>query len=294
MTIDNIVKNIIWFGTRYILPTLLSVPTIIKIFVNGFSNFSVEDGVMIGITVLYLITQAYYQYTETKEKKNLKDLEQKENAIRSNLLYIKNQMHEYSKNIYNIISNARKNSSVDLSNWNHMSICTTEMADNIVKILKEYCNPDCSLGVDIFLGVRVDNEMNYKLVAHDSKHAPDLNGQIFNSKMGRKYHFNKILHSNRSSIECILNEQELDREFHKGEGNYSQCFDVPIRCEERYTIGLIEILTDRGHYLFPQNENKQNIREVLELLIRPYAYLILTAEKVEKGLTMLPKQEEIK
>ena len=111
------------------------------------------------------------------------------------------------------------------------------------------------------------------------------------------YYDTRLFKRNNSDIDILLNSEEICDNFvlknrKEQKDKYSQYIGIPVYCNARKMIGLIQIVFYNGSML---SDNPNRIKEIVQKYIKPIEAMLVSHTKMEKVLLVLPeiKVEEV-
>lgn len=109
-------------------------------------------------------------------------------------------------------------------------------------------------------------------------------------KISKRYCFERLLHERTNAPLILLDEEEIKENFKFGNVEkrnsckYKQYIAIPICCEAKKPIGLLQIATFQNNLIIG---DKDTINQNLITLLRPLAYLSLLANKTQDCIDLL-------
>lgn len=110
-----------------------------------------------------------------------------------------------------------------------------------------------------------------------------------------KYHDAELFRKKQADYE-ILEKEEIDEIFEysnrekrrKNKNKYSLYIAIPVFCNDKKMIGLLQIVCIGKTTL--ANNNKNNVKEIVSKYFIPYSFLLLMLHKLEKALISNSKE----
>lgn len=247
-----------------------------------------------GSVLLYLIVLALYTAEEVNERRTIEILQRQndafEDVMSSVILLCQQNATDVNTCIHRIVSE----NMLDLSIWNFNRACQW-VCEHIYKCLQVLRGSKNFEVVYVKLIEGEPKEDNVMLVAYanQNQHKPT----IYNVKRcfdgtdddGHVFHDLELFKRNTADTEVIIGSEKIEETFafrskdsrNKNKGRYTQYVGVPLFCDNRKMVGLLEVVSFQGSDL---GITEKEIEEVANKYLIPYANFILLLHKLEKAL----------
>ena len=184
---------------------------------------------------------------------------------------------------------------MDLGIWNFNKACqwVCEHIYRSVQILRGSKDFEV-VYVKLLEGGQTENNVMLVAYANQNQHKPT----IFNEKRcfevtdsnGHVFHDLELFTRNSADTEVLIGSEKIEEVFafrskesrNQNKGRYTQFVGVPLFCDNRKMIGLLEVVSFQGSTL---GLTEKEIQEVANKYLVPYANFILLLHKLEKALT---------
>ncbi len=146
---------------------------------------------------------------------------------------------------------------------------------------------DFSVNVMLYDVNEKGKKRNIRMIAQKGRYEkqPKIFDTPLNLKTDKDFYAVKMFNRNSPDISILTTSSEIDKNFvFSDEGDhpkYSQYVGVPIHCSGNQMISLLQICALNDSKIA---EGKDDIMEMINKYILPFAYFALLTNKIEKGL----------
>ena len=121
--------------------------------------------------------------------------------------------------------------------------------------------------------------------ANQNRQAPsvyDKPRQFKDIDIKTAYHDVKLFSEGKSDIDIRMGVKEVDDVFLRGRGKYHLYIGIPVFCDDKKMIGLLEVIALDETML--GCTTKEELEEIVSKYLVPYANIFLLMHKMEKAL----------
>lgn len=288
---DTLLKT----NVRTFLPMVLSI--IIGVVCSCLGNWSPEQsGFYIKITVfgvtciLLLALIVFYVFYDPAELESKKI--ESQNKMYEDALASISQICAYSAAQINTIAHDIKtNGSVDLRLWSFNDVCQQicVMVYKMLQTLRRDKDFKVTFMVPVEYTENKDKITAIKMVGFGNRsntrpknYAKKIQVDLEADKCNR---FDaKLFCLYQADIVVFATEKEVSQNLKKTK-KYKQYLAIPVFCDDRKMVGLLQIATTKPHNL---GRNENEIFDLANKIMKPLTNFLLLSYKVEKGLISVP------
>lgn len=165
---------------------------------------------------------------------------------------------------------------------------STRVCGSIAQFLKEYRGTP----INVYYIKAVDNAVTKVKMVGVYDDCGDVPGSYMIERAVKEDndgHFDiKMFEKNSLRAEYRFNLSDVDDAYNrdKGTGDIEQFLFIPVTCDKRKMIGLIEILVPKGHIIAKNEDEMKNIQKLLKI----YSSIFVLLQKAEKAAIALPQK----
>lgn len=262
---------------------------------KGDKYFIIKLIFLIILGVIYIALLAYYSTMEVNLNKVNRLLKSQNNAFENIMIGISSICKQSASDINITIHNITKSGKIDLQIWSF------DKASNWVckEIYKLLCDlhgnsKEFAVGYIRLVEKEPENQIYMSAYANKNMQKPTIFGKYRNINDPHAYHDAELFQLNKSDIEIILENDKINEVFNyasnerqrKNRKKYTQYIGIPIFCDDKKMIGLLEIVCLKGTVLA---DTESELEELAAKYFVPYSYLTLLLHKLEKSLLAVPE-----
>ena len=228
----------------------------------------------------------------------IKRYETKQKSYIDILKSIQSVLMTTSKNINSLEHKIAEENVLDEEIWSFKQTCAIICSDayNVLKSINERCS---NVEITYINFERTKEGTIAELIAY--KNSEDIMPSILEKriaipktvpkkKLGNKYSFERYYLAQRNEPQIFVNEEIIKKNFYfkdeiaKNECKYKQFVAIPVSCESKKVIGIIQIasLVEKAF-----GETVEELQETILSLMKPLGYLFLLANKTQKCIHTL-------
>lgn len=300
-----------WFKNTILIsiPSLISV---IGVAISIITNSTIKIGLIIFTLFLMIALIVAVIYFGNQEDKIFKELEEKNDTIKTMTSILAHMENEYKTAIFTIstfselsekwaatinsfANNALTNGFVSDKAWDKI-----KLVDSICMccrdMIKQYCNNFDNSKISVsFVTYKIDisGEEWVKMTSHSNPESTRPNACKDEEKLTECiYHYADLIKEGLSDIEIAMNNEEIRRIFKKVStrtdlSKYTQYIAIPLYCKSRKLLGIFQIVTKNGYTI---ENDKLKMEQFITDSIIPYSNLIVLIDKIYKGLYIKPEK----
>ena len=201
-------------------------------------------------------------------------------------------LDRHSEGLNKIAKNIQENGIIPGDRWT-FDEASTYVCASIMSFLKDYSQTNGTINV-YYVKATDDQGKTVKMVgcANDLGNVPApymVEKQVRNEP--NEYFDIRMFAKGSLKAEYRLNVKDVDNAFYyedrdKESGKCEQFLFIPVSCDKRKMIGLIEIMVATGYKIAEQESDMKNIQKLLKI----YSSIFILLHKAEKAAISLPKQ----
>ena len=197
-------------------------------------------------------------------------------------------LNEEAEGINKIARDIKNNGIIPSDRWT-FDKATSKLCQSIKRFIQERTN----VGVNVYYVRTVDDTgSRVKMVgyANEFGDVPSTMGvERVVSNDPHAYFDIKMFANNTLKAEFRLTKEEVDKVFEyndreKDSGKREQFLFIPVTCDKKRIMGLIEILVPTGLKIAEKDEDMRNIRKLLQV----YSSIFILLNKAEKAAIAIP------
>lgn len=197
-------------------------------------------------------------------------------------------LDEQASGINTIANNISNDGFLSAERWT-FDKATNQLCESIASFIKNYSGTDVAV---CYARIDEKKEGMIKIVGYANKlnEYPStylVEREITNNK--DVYFDIKMFYKQNLEVEYRLDSTSVDKAFYyqnpeKNLGKYEQFLFIPVSCDRKKMIGLIEVVSPKGHIIAESDEEMKNIAK----LLRIYSSLFILLYKAEKAAIAIP------
>lgn len=283
---------------KCIIITLLTTMTSVSLALLGTwdhtqNNFILKI-VFFGISVIiYIGALVLYTTIEVNDRRTIEILNNQVltfEDLLANIIYI---CQKNAIDINTCIHSIKDSQKFDLNVWSFNKTCQDVCKHIYSSISKLGDSKD--YGVSYVKLIEDNNSNTVQMIAYANQDMakPSIYNKIrcFTDSNPDMYHDLELFKKNSADIDIIVGQEEIDNVFsHKdkesrvqNKGKYRQYIGIPVFCDNRKMIGLLEVVCLKEAKL---GLTKDEVKEVASKFLIPYSHVLLILHKIEKALTV--------
>lgn len=290
--------------------SLILVNIAISLFIQNMANWKISiciglPSVAIYVTavVLYDMLYKFRKNRYQSEQEKMDELQEKlaiekkrGQSCEEILLSMKAIMDITAKNINALSHKIKEEQIVNEELWSFRQTCTIICRESYNALKTMYGDHNFEVSyIDIY---RTSKELKLTLSSYENrdKEKPSiyekeivLPKKVKKASMHQKYCFEKIIHEGKNEPICYPTEEVIKENFFfkdleaKENCKYKQYIAIPVFCESKKAIGLMQIVSLDANVMGDEN----NLEYLARTLFKPLAYLSLLTHKTEKCIDTL-------
>lgn len=241
-------------------------------------------------TIIIIIETVYSFLAAIDGKVNKEQIEEMENHFNAYGSYfenIPNLLDKQSAGLNKIANDIKNKQTLSENRWTEDDAADS-ICYSIMSFLRNYCNAHGKIHVSY---IKKIDEVKIILTGSSDRHAHvPLNNTpriILNSATSLRDEI--MFAQNTIEFDFGLNSKNVDNAYKledrkKYVGKYEQYLFIPVSCDQKNVIGIIEILTYKGVIIAKKPEDMLNLKNLLE----SYSSIIVLLNKAEQAATALP------
>ena len=203
-------------------------------------------------------------------------------------------LDRHSEGLNRIAKNIQSNGIIPADRWT-FDDASTYVCASIMSFLKDYSKVNGP--INVYYVKSVDEKGSIvKMVgcANDLGNVPDSYMVEKNVSNSPNEYFDIKMFARRSlKAEFRLNVQDVDKAFYyndreKESGKCEQFLFIPVSCDKKKMIGLIEVMVATGYKIADVEQDMRNIQKLLKV----YSSIFVLLHKAEKAAIALPGKVE--
>ncbi len=292
-------KTYFWDKIQVKTCLLTVVPIIIGGICSALGNWDINQNgfaikviFLLIISVMYILLIFHYCKNEANQSKVNKIIESENQAYATIMKSLISLYRTSTEGINAIAKNIAKKGQIDLNIWSYDKACMLICSAIHQTILKVSEQGD-DFGVTYVKLIEDDSvEKSIKTVgfANNESTAPKVYDVPRKVDESHGYYDTKLFKKNSSDIVTIDTPERIYQlfEYENKEdklGKYSQYIAVPVFCNDKKMIGLLQIVSYSDSRLGLDN---RQLEKIARKYLITYANLFSMVAKVEKGLLSVP------
>lgn len=282
---------------RIILSIICAVvSTVCGALISKFDDTMLTN-VLIILTGIFIIIQGAlsYRWTELDRAREINTLEmEKKTSVYKKLFEeLPYLLDKQAEGLNKISKDIIKNGIIPGDRWT-FDDASTLVCHSIRSFLKDYCNASCN----VYYVRTINDEGNIvKMVgcANDLGNVPSIYMIERPVTVDRNAYYDIRMFSRRNlKAEYRLTANDVDKVFNyndreKDSGHIEQFLFIPISCDKRKMIGLVEIIVPKGEHMVDSNDEMVNIQKLLKI----YSSIFVLLNIAEKAAMAQPHKSNL-
>ena len=257
------------------------------------------------LMILYKISDSYKQKKHEREIQDqqkllqgIKRCEAKQKSYSDVLKSIQSVLMTTSKNINSLAHKIAEENVLDEEIWSFKQTCAVICSDayNVLKSINHLCT---NVEITYINFEKTKDGTVAELIAY--KNSDDIMPSILEKrisiskkvpkkKLSNKYSFERYYLAQRNDPQIFPNEETIKKNFYfkdetaKNECKYKQFVAIPVSCESKKIIGIIQIASFVEKAF---GETVEELQETVLSLMKPLGSLFLLANKTQKCIHTL-------
>lgn len=240
-----------------------------------------------GICVaIYVVILAAYTTAEVNQRRSLEILQRQVSTFEDLIISIISICETNAADINDCIHRVIETNEIDLGLWSFKKACRSicgYIYGNICKLgdSKKYG----VAYIKLVEGDGVENKVEMIAYANQNKHKPSILGvqrQFKDIDLATAYHDLCLFSAAKSDNNICMGVTEVDKIFVRNKGKHHLYIGIPVFCDNNKMIGLLEIVGLDDTML--GCITKEELEEVTNKFLVPYANVFLLLHKMEKAL----------
>ena len=250
------------------------------------SGFCGKIAVLIISVIVYFFALIKYTTAEVNQRKSLEVLGRQLKTSEELLISIASICETNASNINSCIRRVNETKNIDLGIWSFRSACRNICSH----IYQNICSlSNCQKYGVAYIKLIEDGEDNGKIkmyeYANQGRKPPSIYDKVRQFKdvdLKTAYHDAQLFFEGKSDIDIRKGVNEVDEVFLRGKGKYHLYIGIPVFCDNKKMIGLLEVVGLDETML--GCTTKEELEEVANKYLVPYANIFLLMHKMEKAL----------
>lgn len=253
------------------------------------SFFELKIIIFFSFSVLDIIYLVFCTTHDIKERALIHELNRQMKAYETALSGIIRISQNNAANLNNCIHDYQKNKSINKRSWSYKTTCY-DLCKNIYVFICELSgNKDCEIAY-IRLNENQQGEISMYAYANQGQLAPNLLNKKRNylDTSSIQYFDMKMFERNTNEIKVLYGSETINNKFYrtpeereKHPKKYNQLIAIPVFCDDKKMVGLLEIACLEQCSL---GNSESEIKDIAHRYLVPYANLFLLLHKTEKAL----------
>lgn len=290
-----------WFDKklgRSIVTTGLTIITAVSAgLITRFEDAGLT-GLFIGLTVVSIILQAIFSarcgvFDKAREI-SVEETNEKIKVYKKLFEQLPPLLDRQAEGINKIAKNIQDNGIIPADRWT-FDDASTYVCASILSFIKDYTQVNGPVNV-YYVKATNDQGTEIKMVgcANDLGNVPDPYMISKPVREGPNEYFDVKMFARKSlKAEYRLNKQDVDNAFYyadreKESGKCEQFLFIPVSCDKKKMIGMIEIMVASDYKIAEQESDMKNIQKLLKV----YSSIFVLLHKAEKAAIALPTQSD--
>lgn len=247
------------------------------------------------VDIIYLIFSTTY---DIKENEIICEMKRQMKAYESALSGIIQISQNNATSLNNCVHDYLESSAINERSWNYKKVCS-DLCKHIYLFVCELSggNKDCEIAY-VRLNEQVKGEISMYAYANHDQLSPKLFDQKrnFMDTNQIEYYDMKMYKDGNNEIKVLYGSDIINDKFYrtsdereKNKTKYNQFIAIPVFCDDRKMVGLLEIACLEKCSL---GNSEAEIKDIAHRYFVPYANLFLLLHKIEKTLFLGVNQTE--
>lgn len=252
----------------------------------------------IGASVIYVIFVGIYSRNEVNRNRSILEYSDQVTAYDDIMAGLINGYRHNSDGISAIAKNVEKSRQINLNLWS-FDKASEEICYQVYEALRQISKTD-EICVTYVKRIGDDQDLAVKMTGFYNRERS--NPRIF--RISRKasdftipkYHDVVLFERNASDTEILMSSEEINAVFNyrspevreKNKKKYSQYIAIPVMCEDKKMVGLLQVIYRNGTQY---SNDKEVVLNMANKYLRPFANYLLLLYKVEKAIMAKPIEE---
>ena len=288
-----------WYKNSLTKSVILGALPIIATIVDNVTGEWTKDGKIVNlyitgklwvlvIYVIFIIAIIFYAFVENREKKENKQLADREREIFAYKRGIDSMrdVFDFSQDAINkLTKNFAKNRQLDLREWNFEAVATY-ICKGVYSAISEVAEKGTNFTVNIYVKeIDADKKEYVTMIAHEGENRgdpPNIFGVRRMLKPGSDIYYSmKQFADNNPKINVLSDKESIKKAFSKYKDSYNQYVGIPICYKGNNMISLLEIIAHNDSVIA---NSKSDILEIINKYVICYQYFALFAHQIEKNM----------
>ena len=239
----------------------------------------------------YIALLCFYAKTDANLKAANKRLRNENNALKKAVSHSVSMYKKMSEALNSFSKSIIDDGQIDLNIWS-FDKNSMWVREAVHELLKNLNGEENAYGVS-YVKLIEKAEKSYAVTvgfANDASTPPHVFGKERDIDEKHAYFDTKVFKSGNPEIVTMDNSDRIYEEFEyenkkDKSKKYSQYIGIPVLCENRKIIGLLQVVSYEGSLIA---SNNKELREIAKKFFVQFAYFSLLSSKTEKGLISLP------
>nr|WP_295945387.1 hypothetical protein [uncultured Agathobaculum sp.] len=244
------------------------------------------------LLIVYVYMLIFYSAEEINERRVRGILERRMKTYEDFMSSLIAICRQNSIEVNSCIHNVKSDGKIDLNIWSFDKACRQVCSCAYSSLCNTIGNKNIGIAyIKLVEGENPEKRITMNAFANETMSAPRIyrKKRDFTVDNEGSYHDEYLFRDASTEIEILMTPEEIEdafafrnRESRKhNRGKYSQYVAIPVFCNDNKMVGLLEVVAFNGIQI---GVTKEEVREIANKFLQPYAYMFLLLHKLEKSL----------